>query len=122
MQRIFVAQSRLDQWESQQQVYLQDGGFIRMVAFAEMAMYLSPAVYFERVDGADTDPHDIVGAVKTAEELQAMGADHYDTSVVLGDHAYTVNPGFVAMPVEDDGSVADLDSFRWGRLVSALEI
>lgn len=120
MQRIFIAQARVDQWEAQQKVYLQ-GDFIRMVAYAELAMYISPAVFFERVDGSDTDPYDIVGSVKTSEELASMGADHYESSVVLGDHAYSVSPGFVAMPVEDDGSLAELDGFRWGKLVSALD-
>jgi hypothetical protein len=121
MQRIFIAQSRVDLWESQQQVFLQ-GDFIRMVDYPELAIYISPAVYFERVDGSTNDPYDIVGAVKSAEELANMGADHYDSSVVLGDHAYTVSPGFVAIPVEDTGAVAELDSFRWGKLVSALEV
>ncbi|EDM73512.1 hypothetical protein PPSIR1_08376, partial [Plesiocystis pacifica SIR-1] len=63
----------------------------------------------------------IIGAVKTSQELSQMGADHYETSVVLGDYAYTVKPGFVATAVGPDGAPMMLDGGRWGQLVGAME-
>ena len=68
-----------------------------------------------------SDPYDIIGAVKTAQELAQMGAEHWENSVVLSDFAYTVKPGFIATPVGDDGSPVMLDGTRWGQLVGAME-
>ena len=84
-------------------------------------LFINPSVYFERVDGSDSDPYEIVGAVKTTQELAQMGADHYESSVVLGDFAYTVKPGFVATPVGPNGATMMLDPTTWGRLVGAME-
>ena len=53
--------------------------------------------------------------------LAQMGADHYENSVVLGDHAYTVKPGFVALPIGQDGSEMNLDGSQWGTLLYAFE-
>ncbi len=85
-----------------------------------MRLYINPAVYFERVDGAENDAYDVVGAVKSAQELAQMGAEHYETSVVLGEYAYTVRPGFLAVPVANDGTEMVLDGAGWGRLLAGL--
>ena len=39
----------------------------------------------------------------------------------LGDFAYTVNPGFVAIPVGPDNTEAVLDGAAWGALLSSME-
>jgi len=90
-------------------------------AVPRTSMYINPSVYFVRIDGGETDPYDIIGAVKTAQELAQMGAEHFESSVVLGDYAYTVNPGFVASPVGPDGAPIMLDGATWGQIVGAME-
>ena len=50
-----------------------------------------------------------------------MDAEHYDTSVVLGDAAYTVVPGMIATAVDSKGVELELDAGAWGRLATALE-
>ena len=77
-------------------------------------------MFFERVDGGDADPHQLVGCVKSSQELAQMGAEHYDTSVVLGEQAYTVQPGFIAVPVGADGTETLLDAGAWQQLVGTL--
>ena len=42
-----------------------------------------------------TDPHDLVGKVKTLEQIASLGGDHQSDSLVLGDNAYQVIEGFV---------------------------
>ena len=84
-------------------------------------LFINPAVYFDRVDGGAPDPNGIVGCVKTSQELAQLGAEHYDTSVVMGECAYTVVPGFLAVPVAPDGTEAPLDPGAWSRLVGALD-
>lgn len=120
MVRVFVSQNCIDRWLGAGGIAL-EGDFMRFHAVPSTALYINPSVYFVRIDGGETDPYDIVGAVKTAQELAQMGAEHFESSVVLGDYAYTVNPGFVASPVNQDGSPMMLDGRNWGQLVGAME-
>lgn len=122
MPRIFVAQSLADSWLAAGRVQLerdllrlpQSGG-------AGPDLFINPAVFFKCIDGSESDAHDVVGRVKTAQELAQMGADHYETSVVMGDYAYTVVPGFLAIPVDPKGAELKLDGGAWGRLLGQLE-
>ena len=121
MPRIFVAQTLVDQWLADGFVQL-DGELLRVAAGgAPTSLFITPAVYFEQVDGDDADPYEVVGCVKSSVELAQMGAEHFDTSVVLGELAYTVEPGFVAVPVGPDGTETLMDGGSWGRLRSVLE-
>jgi hypothetical protein len=118
--RIFVAQSAVDRWMSVGGVAI-EGDRLEFPAAPQAMLYIDPAVYFERIDGGETDAYDIIGAVKTQDELANMGAEHYETSVVLGEYAYTVAPGFMVTTVGPDGSEAPLDGHSWGTLLHAME-
>ncbi|WP_146156448.1 hypothetical protein [Enhygromyxa salina] len=117
---MFMSQNCIDRWHAAGGIAL-DGDILRFHAVPGAGLFINPSVYFERIDGGEADPYDIVGAVKTAQELAQMGAEHYERSVVLGDFAYTVNPGFVASPVGPDGTPVMLDGGAWGQLVGAIE-
>jgi hypothetical protein len=123
MPRIFVAQTLADSWLAAGRVQLErdllrisdaGGGGIT-------DLFINPAVFFERIDGSEADVHDVVGRVKTAQELAQMGADHYESSVVMGDYAYTVVPGYLAIPVDGKGTELRVDATSWGRIVSQIE-
>lgn len=120
MVRVFVSQNCIDRWLGAGGIAI-DGDCLRFHAVPRANMFINPSVYFVRIDGGETDPYDIVGAVKTAQELAQMGAEHFESSVVLGDYAYTVNPGFMASPVGPDGSSVMLDGASWGQMVGAME-
>lgn len=121
MPRIYVSQSLVDQALGAGRIQL-EGDLLRLDAGGVPAqLFINPAVYFERVDGGDQDPHGVVGCVKTAQELAQLGAEHYDTSVVMGECAYTVVPGFLAVPVGGDGTETILDPAGWARLAGALQ-
>ena len=120
MVRVFVSQNCIDLWHSSGGIAI-DGDMLRFHAVPGSGLAITPSVYFECVDGGETDPYDIVGAVKTAQELAQMGAEHYENAVVLGDYAYTVNPGFVASPIGPDGAPVMLDGGTWGQLVGAMQ-
>lgn len=122
MPRIFVAQSLADTWLAAGRVQLErdllrlpdpNGGVLDL--------FINPAVWFERIDGNETDVHGVVGKVKTSQELAQMGADHYDASVVMGDYAYTVVPGFIAVQVDSKGAEVKLDGAGWARLMAQIE-
>jgi hypothetical protein len=51
------------------------------------------------VSGAG-DANDLIGRVKTLPVLEQLGAELVETSMLLGDAAYDVEPGWVGRPVE----------------------
>lgn len=121
--RIFVAQTLADSWLSARRVQL-ERDLLRLTEAGGGAvtdLFINPAVFFERIDGTEADVHDVVGRVKTAQELAQMGADHYESSVVMGDYAYTVVPGYLATPVDPKGAEQELDGPAWTRLLGQLE-
>lgn len=122
MPRIFVAQPLVDTWLAAGRVQL-ERDLLRMTDSAGnlVDLFINPAVWFERIDGSEADVHGVVGKVKTSQELAQMGADHYEGSVVMGDYAYTVVPGFIAVVVDAKGAEAKLDGASWGRLMTQIE-
>lgn len=122
MPRIFVAQTLADSWLAAGRVQLErDLLRVSVDPGGPFDLFINPAVYFERIDGSEADVHQVVGKVKTAQELAQIGADHYESSVVMGDYAYTVVPGFIAVAVDPKGAEIKLDGNSWGRLLVQLE-
>ena len=52
-------------------------------------------VRFMKVAGGEADPNDLLDRVKTEVELSEVGAELYMDSVIHGDVAYDVQPGFI---------------------------
>lgn len=121
MPRIFVAQTLADSWLNAGRVQLERDLLRLPAAGGNVDLFINPAVFFERIDGSETDVHEVVGRVKTAQELAQMGADHYESSVVMGDYAYTVVPGYLAIAVDAKGTELTMDGVAWGRLLSQIE-
>jgi hypothetical protein len=122
MPRIFVAQTLADSWLAAGRVQL-ERDLLRLPdpSGGVVDLFINPAVFFERIDGTEADVHAVVGKVKTAQELAQMGADHYESSVVMGDFAYTVVPGYLAVAVDAKGAELKLDGASWGRLMANIE-
>jgi len=117
MPRLYLSQAIVSDWLGGGRVSL-EGDLLRLPG--AFALYLSPAVYFERIDGANADAHGLVGSVRAAAELTQLGAEHYDTSVVLADQSYTVRPGYLATPVGEGGIETVVDGAAWARMVAAM--
>lgn len=58
---------------------------------------LETGVYFRSVaTGGDTNR--LLGRIKAGQAVAALGGETYLNSVIMGDTAYEVEPGFVATP------------------------
>jgi len=90
--RLYVPQDYVDRPDIVGQVVLDPKGLV--LNHDGKNYRLTPAVLFLRVVGGE-DSEALVGRVKSADALQAMGAEHYVTSVVWGETAYEVQPGFI---------------------------
>jgi hypothetical protein len=103
---LFVSQATLDAWADAGKVDL-DGDAMTLPAGGGPLRYaLVPAVHFLHVVGADADPHGLVARVKSDAKLRALGGEWLGHSVVLGDVAYEVEPGFLAELGEAPGDTA----------------
>lgn len=95
--RVFFPQPALDAWLEEGRAHLVGD---RVVLAGRHGLDLESAVRFLAEVAEGSDPHDLVGKVKTLEEVVALGGEHQADSVLLGDNAYEVVEGFLAQVVE----------------------
>lgn len=96
--KVFISQGTIDAWVSSEQAELA-GSRLSFRAHPG-ALQLVPAALFKRVSAGQTDPHMLVGKVLDEEAVLALGGETYMSSVLLGETAYDVEPGFVGVPTE----------------------
>lgn len=94
--RIFFPQSALDHWIGEDRVDLVGN---ELVIKGEGRKYrvVEAARIVAEVSGG-LDEYELVGKVKSVSFLTELGAELLDTSMILGDLAYEVVPGFVGAP------------------------
>jgi hypothetical protein len=96
---LFVSQSMLDAWSGQGRVDLRGEVMAVLTGAGRGRRYaVVPAVRFLKALGS-ADPHGLVGKVKTNHRLRELKAEHIGDSVLLGDVAYEVEPGFMARAI-----------------------
>ncbi len=102
MARLFISQDRLDEWTADEKASLEDN----LLTLTELGRSFSvqPAVRFMSVAGGEEDPNDLLDRVKTEVELSEVGAELYLNSVIHGDVAYDVQPGFVGTAEPKSGA------------------
>jgi hypothetical protein len=91
--RVFFPQQALDAWLEQGRIALVDDEMTLKPDGQRYRLTSAIRVMAEVADG--TDPHDLVGKVKTIERIAELGGDHQADSLVLGDNAYQVIEGFL---------------------------
>lgn len=97
LNRLFVSQSKLDQWLSEELVDV-DGEVMTTKNDGNRFDLKTAVLFVEEVTGAG-DPSGLVGKVKDLEQIAEIGGEYASGSVILGDHAYTVVEGFVGDPI-----------------------
>lgn len=100
--KLFIPQSVLDNWIESGKVVFNDN---RLTLTREKKTYtLTSAVRFlSLLDGEDKAK--LLGRLRTLDKLTEMGAEHMSDSVLLGDTAYQVQEGFIAVVLADDAEV-----------------
>ncbi len=90
--KLFLPQTTLEEWALSDKADLRDG---KVVVTGDPGSYAAtPAVHFVKlVSGKDEKK--LVQRVKTDAQLQALGAEQMMESVLLGETAYEVVPGYV---------------------------
>jgi len=99
---MFVSQATLDQWLGDDIVDVD--GDVMAIRRLGHRFQLNTAYHFlsEVAEGGDSG--ELVGKVKTLDQVVALGGEHCAGSVILGDNAYDVVEGFLGLPLEDSSA------------------
>jgi len=100
--RVFFPQAALDEWLGDARVDLKND---ELLIRSENRRYriIEATRILREVTGSD-DPNELVGKVKSRAFLAELGAEILESSMIIGDNAYDIVPGFVGAPI---GSFAD---------------
>ncbi|UJR78475.1 hypothetical protein [Sandaracinus amylolyticus] len=115
LNRLFVSQSKLDQWLSEELVDV-DGEVMTTKNDGNRFNLKTAVLFLEEVTGAG-DPSDLIGKVKDLEQIATVGGEYASGSVILGDNAYNVVEGFVGDPILD--GAADAAAANTGDTLAA---
>jgi len=100
--KIFLPQDVVDSWIAADQVEL--SGEIMTFRTQQVALRLVPGYCFDQVSGGSDEGHDLLGRAKTKAAVSALGAEVYMNSMILGETAYEVTPGFIAKPLSPEST------------------
>jgi len=95
--RVFFAQESLDLWLADAAIELTG---TELTIAAEARRYrLAEAAHIVREVTGSPDAHELIGRVKSIHYLEELGAEVMQGSMILGDNAYDIVPGFMATPL-----------------------
>ncbi len=89
----FLPQDTLDGWSEQGKVDIQGDELVDLTDKAHFP--IREAVRFVRLESGE-DVNGLLRKVKSLDQMKALGAEHYLTSVIIGDAVYEVVPGWIA--------------------------
>jgi hypothetical protein len=94
--RVFFPQAAIDQWGVDGAIDLTASELILLADGRRYKIEEAVRVVAE-VSGAN-DAHQLIGKVKPKAVLDALGAEIMENSMILGDNAYDVVPGWAGTP------------------------
>ncbi len=95
---VFFPQEVLDHWVIEGIAELRPGEVL-LLKEGRRFVAEEAVLVLREVTGA-ADPHDLLDRVKLVADLTEKGAEILEGSMLLGDNAYDVAPGFMGRPAE----------------------
>jgi hypothetical protein len=95
--RVFFPQALLDAWIADERVEITGTELLLRDEGRRYAIREGFHVLRDAAGGGDAKQ--LLGKVKTKDQLDSIGAEVFEASMILGDDAYDVVPGFVGEPV-----------------------
>ncbi len=91
--KLFLPQKTFEDWMLQEKADLEDGNLV--LKDPPSVHPVTSAVHFTKlVSGEDTQA--LVGRVKTEAQISTFGGEQMADTVIVGESAYEVVPGFIA--------------------------
>jgi hypothetical protein len=108
--KVFISQGAVDTWVSSDQAEL--SGSQLSFKGRPGTLELLPASLFKRISAGNTDPHTLVGKVLDEEAILALGGETYMSSVLMGEIAYDIEPGFIGVPAAGTNAWTAVEALR----------
>jgi hypothetical protein len=100
--KLFISQSTIDAWVAADQADV--AGDVLTLRGVGGALRLAAASLFRSVSAGSDEAQKLLGRVKAEEAIASLGGEVYLTSVILGETAYEVDPGFLATPAPPEAA------------------
>jgi len=95
--RVFFPQAALDEWMASDRVEIERD---ELTILGENRRFrIAEAVRIIREVAGAGDEQELIGKVKSKNYLAELGAEIMEESMIIGDAAYDVVPGFVGAPI-----------------------
>jgi hypothetical protein len=94
--RVFFPQAALDEWLADDRVELTNDE-LSLKGEGRRFRIIEAVRVIREVTGSP-DPHHLLGCVKSCAFLNELGAELLESSMIIGENAYDVLPGFVGAP------------------------
>ncbi len=94
MDKVFFSQAILGSLVEEGKIRL-DKNMLTLLTPDNPSFELEPAYRFVKTADNGPDPHGLVGRIQYETELKSRNAEIYLDSIIIGDTAYVVEPGFV---------------------------
>jgi len=107
-EKLFFSQELINTWTDDEKVVFENDVLYINTSSGRKEYKLTPASRFLKVSGDEPDPHGVLDKVLTQQELEEKNADVYLNSAIIGETAYDVEPGYVAVKKEDERSLEDI--------------
>jgi hypothetical protein len=107
-EKLFFSQELINTWTDDEKVIFENDVLYINTSSGKKEYRLTPASRFLKISGDEPDPHGVLEKVFTQKELEGKGADVYLNSAIIGETAYEVEPGYVAVKTEDERSLEEL--------------
>ena len=108
MTKLFIPQEWIAQADMEGVIRIEGG--VMTVASDGKQYGIEEALYVVSVEGGDPDAEDLLGKVITHEEVRQRGGEQVGESLIMGETAYRIEQGFVAL-FEGSGSPVS-EAFR----------
>jgi hypothetical protein len=102
--RLFLSQNALDSWITEGRAAI-DGEELTDKRTGQKFRLITGVRFLSEVSG-QADDAGLVGKVKDVDQLGQLKAEHLHDSVVLGEHAYAVQEGFVGTLILEEIATA----------------
>lgn len=96
--RIFFPQSALDEWILDGKIEIEHAELC--IPGTERRFELTEAAHVMAEVTSGEDPHQLVRRVKPVAVLHELGAEIIDTSMIIGENAYEIEPGWLGLPAK----------------------
>jgi hypothetical protein len=104
---IYIPHDKLELWVSEGKISFSDN-VITILSGNRVSYKLSPAYKFKKLTSGNDDSEELLGKVKTKEDLKDLNPDIFHDSIIVGDRAYEVEMGYIGNLKDDDSESDDI--------------